>query len=310
MSARPVDRHVEIARRVPWAVLGDVPDAERRQVDRHLESCAACRDLAEAASELASVLPALSDADLDHPEAPILAGYALFPDALDPEIRGSVATHLEGCAPCREAVVLCRAAERSGSPEDDADERPATGGTTTGTGGGRKRRRGGILRLVLHPALAAVYLVAAVGLGIALLGEPGLPGTAIVPTGGDAFVLPPAVRVVPDDTFRGGEAPGAETDLLVPLPDGPAVGFDLVTELDPLDWPEDGSIVLRFAGTPQPTVRSLDPDDIDEYGRVGVLVPAAGLESGVPYTLTIERRTPGGTATLFSATVRFRDTAG
>ncbi|MCB9378633.1 MAG: zf-HC2 domain-containing protein [Holophagales bacterium] len=99
--------------RLPWFAHGGLEEDERREIEAHLEGCAACR-AALASTREASALFAL------HLPAETIVDYALgLP--LEGVPRALVETHLGHCEPCSDEVALVAAAEG-----DAATERPAS----------------------------------------------------------------------------------------------------------------------------------------------------------------------------------------
>ncbi|GMU66312.1 MAG: hypothetical protein AMXMBFR36_25860 [Acidobacteriota bacterium] len=131
--------HEEVVERLPWLLNATLEGEELARVERHLETCAACR-AERLRTEEAGRLFGL------HPDAAELAGIAF---GADPE--GAAAVHLEVCAECREALALARAAAAlEGEPDAPAAAPP------------QRARRTGRLAAAAAAALAAVALTWAV----------------------------------------------------------------------------------------------------------------------------------------------------
>jgi anti-sigma factor RsiW len=90
-----------IEERLPWLLNGTLPPEERRTVEAHLATCAACA-AALAATRRASTLFAA------HPEAGSLVDYA-FGLPVAAESRVALELHLAHCSACREEIALVEA---------------------------------------------------------------------------------------------------------------------------------------------------------------------------------------------------------
>ncbi len=98
---------------LPWWVNGSLEPDERRQVEDHLATCAACR------AELAATRAAFELYGRHLPVSAVVAwaerpGEELYAVDRGGTLSGAlVAAHLEGCAACREEVEMARAGRRA-----------------------------------------------------------------------------------------------------------------------------------------------------------------------------------------------------
>jgi anti-sigma factor RsiW len=105
--------HEEVANRLQDYHFGDLPDAERAEVEAHLSACDECGGLSRAYRVLHSVLrhdePGAAAA---HPTAEELVRFAVEEQATDVELRDRIEGHLASCSTCREDVESTRRTER------------------------------------------------------------------------------------------------------------------------------------------------------------------------------------------------------
>jgi alkylhydroperoxidase/carboxymuconolactone decarboxylase family protein YurZ len=262
------DAHRRLAERLSSMVLGEVTDAERAELEAHLAECEECRELLETARELREAAPGLTERLLEHPEARLLDEYAFRPETLDAEVRSWIDAHLKACKACGEAVaVLHRSAEAPEDPASSPRRRPP-------------RRPGLLGRTVLHPAAAAVYLVAAlVLLPFALRGTPEPEPPGMAPAADTARVVGPAFRLFPDEPFRGEQPAEPEPARRILVSEqARAVRVDLVTDLDALEWPDAGLRLRVFSEDGEEILTTgLSPLDVSPMGVVSIEIPLRAL---------------------------------
>jgi hypothetical protein len=276
--------HEEVVERLPWLLNATLEGEELARVERHLETCAACR-AERLRTEEAGRLFGL------HPDAAELAGIAF---GAEPE--GPAALHLEVCAECREALALARAAAAlEGEPDAPAAPPP-------------RARRTGRLAAAIAAGLAAVALTWAVTATrqadrleealreqtrgrAALDRELAAAGTEAgrararaeasereLARAVGARALPGVVELLPHgEVVRGASradpptaAPGAVLLLLATAPRSPAAARAVLTAAD-------GATVATVEGL-----------RLDAHGAYSLQLPSVGLAAG-PLEIRLER---------------------
>lgn len=279
--------HERIARLIPDYLLDALDPVERKEVETHVRSCSSCAALLETARELrAGLRTAGRPGLLGHVQAQHLDRFARDPDAVEPRLAAWIRSHLDECAPCREALEILDSVHRA---EASAARRPVS------THRVAARERGGawflLSRTVLHPVAALGYLaLLAILVGVWSLRPAGTPARPAIEA------LPPAFPLYPQETLRAAESreppevaeiPGAET--------GPWLYLQVATLADE-DLLQDAAVgfvvEIRDAGT---TVRSqrLARSAVSEYGIVLLRVVRAGLTAGHDYRLVVQVAAPG-----------------
>lgn len=272
------DDHLRCVERMPALVRGELSSEELATVNAHLQACAECRALLDAARELREGLSGDAGRLPEHPEARLIDEYARRPESLDESTGAWVGAHLRACKACAEAAALA-----------------GSGGL-----GDRDRSRGGlrgmISRTVLHPLAAAFYLAALLALVPFALREGASPppsaGTSIAES---ARIAPPAVRVFSAERFRGqGAEAASETPVReIPRPaPGATVRIELVTDLDVTPWPEAG-LRLRVAPAQggEPVIDTqLSREAVSPTGVVALEIPEPALNVGRVYRIDIRPR--------------------
>jgi alkylhydroperoxidase/carboxymuconolactone decarboxylase family protein YurZ len=281
--------HDRLAEQIPWLVRGELPAARRAELEEHVATCEECRALLETAQELSEAAPDLSDRLLEHPEARLLDEYAFRPEALDESLRAWIAAHLKACEACGEAVAMLHRSAQQTRAEPPRRTRS----------GGRLPRL--LSRTILHPAAAAVYLVAALVLlpfAVRESREVTSPGAGTGPE--TPRLVGPAFRLFPDEPFRGEEPAEPEpTRQLLVDPEATVVRLDLITDLDVVEWPEAGwRLRVAAEGGDEVLAAPLGPDDVSPLGLVSVEIPTGQLIPLEPYRVQI-RRAAGAAPPLF-----------
>ncbi len=296
MGAR--DEHAEIEVLIPWHVNGSLGADERLRVERHAAACGACRALLEEATKLSGLTESDFDGLLDHVHARHLEAYARHPESLTEELSVFVREHLDECDVCREALVpLRRSIELSDGDvvRAAAGDRPVEIASVTSFRPWRVLRR-----TVLHPAAAAVYLVAALAMASLWLSATGpLDRGGPARRGGGGGVID---LVVVSGQVRGDDA--AARLRLKPGDERVALGLDVELDeaLDPAAelrveiGTEDGR---RFWISRVPVERART--SLVETGIVAVLVPRDALERGRLRVRVTERRQDAGSDPLLEA---------
>jgi hypothetical protein len=257
---------------VPWYPTGTLGEGERARVESHVSQCETCASLLEFS---AGVKEMMLEVEALHPPPDALVDFVEGAA----EDRGSIEAHVAACASCREQVQIIEHVDRA----DD------------GAAGTRPTRTWArLIRGVLGPAPAAVYLVVAVvavGLWLRPPGDGTIPGNAIAPAG--------RVVVVADE--RDPVRRGVREDERRVVLDGSAAHL-LLLELTTLENPpaDDDVYTVAFetlagAGPIRETAVA-GADFRDNYTIAFTLAPGA-LEEG-DYTVTVT--SPEG-ATVFQS---------
>jgi anti-sigma factor RsiW len=102
--SRPTDH----PSRLPWFAAGLLKPDEARSIQEHIQSCDECADTSRA---LAAMGSGLRVSEPGHIPAECLVRYENG-EALDPEDRVGIESHLAGCEPCREDLAALRSVRR------------------------------------------------------------------------------------------------------------------------------------------------------------------------------------------------------
>lgn len=122
--------HLQAAEKLTRFAEESLGEAERRELEVHLGSCAECRDWLETQRALAAVLePAAPERPAPvHLTSEDLCAFALAEETLDEVTRQRCARHLWDCLECEEEVGLVRAATAAGRGEPAPEAVPAVRG--------------------------------------------------------------------------------------------------------------------------------------------------------------------------------------
>jgi len=283
------DSH-RVAKLIPWYVNGSLSAEERREVDEHLAGCDECRASVDEARELVDLGRLDDDALLDHVQAQHLERFAGDPESLEPALSEWIGRHVESCEACRCALDTLRRLDL----RDELLREPTTDtGRVIAFEDRRRERKPAAAsassgfwellgRTVLHPAAAAVYLIAlvlSVPIYRALAPQP---QTDLSPAQrwGGAVDLP-----VLSDVMRG-ETGAVEVVVAAGQPVVPlALEFDVPPELTgsmPIGFEitENGTVVWSHEMTAERVSRNLS-----DSGLVVLLIPASALKPGTHRTI-------------------------
>ncbi len=217
--------HRRVVAWLAWHAAGTLGDDERAEVERHVEECAECRELLEAARRNAGLAPlAPVDAMLEHVDPLLLVQYVEEPDSLEPWTIELIEERLAACEDCRDALARLRELA-----PDAARSRAAAGSGITGLLQRGWRMLGSTL-LRPEPALVYLVLLLVVLPGWLMVREPA-PGER----GGAIFAPAAVVRLEGESVVRDtGAERGPPVELRSSADEGPLL-LELVTELRPED---------------------------------------------------------------------------
>lgn len=211
----PMSDHQSLAGALPWYAASTLDDAERRRVEDHLASCAACREHLTQIRRFAELGARTSvDSALEHVAPGLLVDYAENRDGLEAETVLWIEGRLATCADCREAFSNLQAVGAALAPIADAEPR----------------------RSVLWDWLAATLLRPAPALAYLLIAAVGLPLLWFMRAPGDPFAAVQVValsgeRAQRDQPAGPGDPPGT-TPITIRLVDaGRPLLVELVTDL-------------------------------------------------------------------------------
>ncbi len=265
--------HEAIEQLIPWYETGSLLAEERARVERHLPSCAACRELLDHAHAQRSMLRRKGPAFLAHVDPVLLTEFAERPGDLDLATRRWIERKLEECETCREAYALLGDVAASLAPA----RVPA-------------RRRSGLWEwlgaTVLRPAPALAYLLL---VGVLV------PYVLLRESGGGAPLSTAPIFVVPaESTLRDEAGPQVTPPLVVPMPEGPddSVILMLRTSIVEADL-RGGALPLRVQlrrGSETVWSKGIAPGELDFREGPGVLplvLRAGTLHAGEDYEVSI-----------------------
>jgi hypothetical protein len=201
---------------VVWHPTAVLDEGERRRVETHVATCAACADLLRFASEIQGAVAAEAAV---HPEAEALVRFAEDRAALDAGERARLAAHVAGCRRCAEEVAILGAVDRD---ESTAGLRREPSRSPAGAGLAAPFRAvwDRLAATLLRPVPAAVYLAAAAVAIAVVVTQPG--GDGVAPRPGsrvDGVVLLPGEtsgsRGAPRDAPPVPRSAGARTQFLL-----------------------------------------------------------------------------------------------
>jgi len=276
-----MESHDRIVTLIPDYVVDALPAADCEAVRRHVEQCAACRELVQTAIELRETLPAGLERLLDHPHAALIDAFAAGEaSGLEPSTADWVRSHVSSCDTCRETVDRLRAPQQQAAREPPKSRRPRHLGAW-------------IAGVLLQPALAAAYLLLlALALPFAVRGL--LPRPVPAPVGAGVRLIAPPAMLFGQELFRGGESE-AVAPVAVRLPDSGPLRLRLVAGLAPEDWEPGRRVVLELrdpAGTVE--TRELAPADPDDGGSLLLELPRERLDAPGDWTVVVGGAPPTG----------------
>lgn len=262
-----------VALLIPWYAAGSLPDDERALVDRHLPSCASCRELLAGATEHAALFADARRAD-EHVHPRLLVRWAEAPQSLDADTREGIEARLARCETCRAALAILRETERPAASVE-------------------RRSFLDILRsTILAPAPALAYLLLLALLVPLFLRRGGEEGA-----GSPVLGVPTVVRVEGERALRSGdEAARAEPLRISPpgQPEAPLL-FLLVTDLAAEDLADPEltfAIEVTRTGRGPFTETRRGSDFTRDGGRV-TLPLVISARPGEELSLAIRARKPG-----------------
>lgn len=187
-----------------WYPTGSLTADEKCLVEEHVAECDSCRNLLHFVREFSEDV---AEAFSPHPGADMLVLFAEDRDALSPEERKRVETHIASCRECRAEIGMLEIVEiDAGSEGDRAVSRGSGAGRIKGKKGAGSSWWEIFSRVVLSPAAAAAYIVMILVAAGLLLSRPDPPRDKEGVLGG--------VSILPDqtDAFRGeSQGPGGTT---------------------------------------------------------------------------------------------------
>ena len=209
---------------VAWYPSGTLSDAERQQVETHVQHCTDCADLHAFATRFQESLAAApGDATVPHPSPDMLVRFVEQDPDLVAEQRHRIAEHLRQCAECAEEAHLLGQVAADLEQESETDKAAATGVAADRSiiplPLGTRLRRGldAASRSWLGPVPAACFMAAAAVLAIVLFSasppspDGGVDGNPLIGPFADGVALLADGEVA----VRGDEQPGDKTTVLV-----------------------------------------------------------------------------------------------
>lgn len=251
----PESRCEHVSHRLPWRLNGTLSEAEAREVDEHLATCAACRRDWEETAEAAGIFDA-------HPPAEALTALVW-----DQEVAGfsheELSAHLASCPACAEALELARQSRRL--------EEEKEGGTVVPLAPRSPRSRPWPR---LAAAAAVVAAVSLTGWLVSWRQQTELRGSLAAPEAN-----PVVAEIFPEDLILRGE-PRLDTVTV------PAGDRHLTLVLASQDRTEEGPFRLELLDAADSPVWSLEDLIRQPTGDFTVTLPARDLAAGV-YTLRL-----------------------
>ncbi len=200
----------DLSELVAWYPNGSLEVEERRRVEAHVATCAACADILQFATATREVTVALATA---HPEPEQLVAFAEDALAIAAAPRADLHAHLAICDCCATELATLQQIDRLDASNQLAGSDSAEGAdsavpTSRQLVGGLRDWWSRLLAAAAQPA-PAIYLAGAAAVILVLLLQPGDRLELSAPGGSGGLVS--GVVLLPDDggTLRGGEVTAA-----------------------------------------------------------------------------------------------------
>ncbi len=272
---------------IPWYALGSLGEEERGMVEEHLPDCASCRELLDDARGAAKLTERDFDGLLDHVHTQHLDAFARDPDAMELDLRRWIEEHVDGCVVCRESLEQIESSLQYAARGEDEAERSPHDAEVVEFPFWRVMKR-----TVLHPAAAALYLMAA------LVSIPAYRSVVGPQIGSRPDAVPAAPPTEPtggvfDLNVISGQLRGTDSGTTIAVREGdPFVTIGAELELPGL---LDDAAVIRFsivradggAAWSATTTAAAARRNLAHSGVVTLVVPADRLRAG-SYRLAAE----------------------